>query len=50
MDGLRSNGLDGLAIPHNSNGSNGQVFKKYKFDGSPIDKIFRTKNEKRANS
>ena len=37
MDGLRSNGLDSLAIPHNPNGSNGQVLKKYKFDGRPID-------------
>ncbi|MFL2746842.1 MAG: DUF3604 domain-containing protein [Gammaproteobacteria bacterium] len=48
MDGLRSNGLDSLAIPHNPNGSNGQVFKKYKFDGSPIDKDYsdqRMRNE-----
>ena len=48
MDGLRSNGLDSLAIPHNPNGSNGQVFKKYKFDGSPIDQDYsdqRMRNE-----
>ena len=48
MDGLRSDGLDSLAIPHNPNGSNGQVFKKYKFDGNPIDKDYsvqRMRNE-----
>ena len=27
MDGLRQNGIEALAIPHNSNGSNGQMFK-----------------------
>ena len=27
MDGLREEGIESLAIPHNSNGSNGQMFK-----------------------
>jgi hypothetical protein len=37
MDQHRAEGLDALAIPHNSNGSNGQMFKLETFDGEPLD-------------
>ena len=36
MDGLRDKGLDSLAMPHNSNGSNGQMFEVETFRGNPI--------------
>ena len=36
MDGLRDRGLDSLAMPHNSNGSNGQMFEVETFRGNPI--------------
>jgi hypothetical protein len=36
MDGLRDQGLDSLAMPHNSNGSNGQMFEVETFRGDPI--------------
>ena len=48
MDGLREQGADSLAIPHNSNQSNGQVFKLRYSDGRPIDAAFaelRMRNE-----
>ena len=32
-------------MPHNSNGSNGQMFEVEQFDGSPLIKIFRIANE-----
>jgi hypothetical protein len=38
MDAVRSQGGDDLlAIPHNSNGSNGLMFARTRMDGSPID-------------
>ncbi|MDA1073794.1 MAG: DUF3604 domain-containing protein [Proteobacteria bacterium] len=37
MDGLRTQGIEALAIPHNSNGSNGQMFKLVDWAGSPLD-------------
>jgi len=37
MDGLRERGVDSLAMPHNSNGSNGQMFEVETFRGNPID-------------
>lgn len=37
MDQARSEGGDLLAIPHNSNGSNGLMFARTRFDGQPID-------------
>ena len=40
MDKLRDKGIDSIAMPHNSNGSNGQMFEVEQFDGSPIDKEF----------
>ena len=36
MDGLRDKGVDSLAMPHNSNGSNGQMFEVETFRGNPI--------------
>lgn len=37
MDARRSEGLDLLAIPHNSNGSNGWMFQKTDMAGEPMD-------------
>ena len=48
MDGLRDEGIEALAIPHNSNGSNGQMFKLETFDGKPLDAAYaetRMRNE-----
>ncbi len=36
MDKLRTQGIESLAIPHNSNGSNGQMFKMTDWAGNPI--------------
>lgn len=36
MDDLRSKGVESLAIPHNSNGSNGQMFKLVDWAGNPL--------------
>ncbi len=48
MDGLRAQGIESLAIPHNSNGSNGQMFKLVDWAGDPIDNAYaerRIRNE-----
>jgi hypothetical protein len=48
MDGLRAQGIESLAIPHNSNGSNGQMFKLVDWAGNPIDDAYaeqRLRNE-----
>ncbi len=48
MDGLREQGVESLAIPHNSNGSNGQMFKLTDWAGDPLDDTYaalRTRNE-----
>ena len=48
MDDLRDRGVDTLAIPHNSNGSNGQMFELEDWAGYPIGKEyadFRMRNE-----
>jgi hypothetical protein len=48
MDALRAQGIESLAIPHNSNGSNGQMFKLVDWAGSPIDDAYaeqRLRNE-----
>ncbi|MCZ6618514.1 MAG: DUF3604 domain-containing protein [Gammaproteobacteria bacterium] len=37
MDEQRANGIEALAIPHNSNGSNGNMFDLVKFAGAPLD-------------
>ncbi|MCH2174070.1 DUF3604 domain-containing protein [Myxococcota bacterium] len=42
MDGLRARGIESLAIPHNSNGSNGQMFKMEDWAGNPIDDDYAT--------
>ena len=48
MDDLRSKGIESLAIPHNSNGSNGQMFKLVDWAGDPLDDDYaqqRIRNE-----
>ncbi|MDG2304177.1 MAG: DUF3604 domain-containing protein [Candidatus Binatia bacterium] len=48
MDGLREQGIESLAIPHNSNGSNGQMFKLVDWAGDPLDDTYaeqRARNE-----
>jgi len=48
MDELREQGIESLAIPHNSNGSNGQMFKLVDWAGDPIDDAYaerRVRNE-----
>jgi hypothetical protein len=48
MDTLRAAGVESMAIPHNSNGSNGQMFKLVDFAGEPIDDDYavqRIRNE-----
>ena len=48
MDKQREDGIESLAIPHNSNGSNGWMFQMTKYDGSPQDAAYaeqRMRNE-----
>jgi len=48
MDELRSQGIETLAIPHNSNGSNGQMFKLVDWAENPMDDAYaerRMRNE-----
>ena len=48
MDHLRSLGIECLAIPHNSNGSNGQMFKLVDWAGNPMNDNYakeRVRNE-----
>ena len=48
MDALRHQGTEALAIPHNSNGSNGQMFKLVDWAGDPMDESYvsqRLRNE-----
>jgi hypothetical protein len=48
LDGLRAQGIEGLAIPHNSNGSNGHTFALKTQSGEPIDADYarqRMRNE-----
>ena len=48
LDGLRAEGIEALAIPHNSNGSNGWMFEKTNQAGEPIDDAYteqRMRNE-----
>jgi hypothetical protein len=48
MDKLREQGIEALAIPHNSNGSNGQMFKLVDWAGNPLNDAYteqRIRNE-----
>ena len=48
MDDLRAQGIETLAIPHNSNGSNGAMFKMVDWASNPIDEAYaqrRIRNE-----
>lgn len=48
MDELRNKGVESLAIPHNSNGSNGEMFKVVDWSGTPFDNRYaeqRSRNE-----
>ena len=48
MDAQRANGIDAIAVPHNSNGSNGNMFQLTKFAGEPLDAAYaeqRMRNE-----
>lgn len=42
MDGLREQGIESLAIPHNSNGSNGQMFTLTDWAGNPMGEDYVT--------
>jgi hypothetical protein len=48
MDDLRAEGIESLAIPHNSNESNGLMFRRTSFEGDPLDAAYaeqRMRNE-----
>ena len=48
MDGLRDQGIEALAIPHNSNGSNGAMFELVDWAKNPMDEAYtsqRIRNE-----
>jgi hypothetical protein len=48
MDRNRAAGIESLAIPHNSNGSNGNMFMQTDFSGRPLDAAYadqRMRNE-----
>ncbi len=48
MDAERKKGIEAIAIPHNSNGSNGNMFDLVKFAGEPLDANYakqRMRNE-----
>ena len=48
MDELRAQGIDSVAIPHNSNGSNGAMFMLTDWAGDPMDSAYaglRMRNE-----
>ena len=46
LDDLRTQGMEALAIPHNSNGSNGQMFKLVDWAGDPLDDEYNAKRSR----
>lgn len=46
MDALRAQGVESMAIPHNSNGSNGQMFKLVDWAGKPFDDDYATRRSR----
>jgi hypothetical protein len=48
MEAWRGRGVEALAIPHNSNGSDGTMFGTARFNGAPMDRVYadlRRRNE-----
>ena len=48
METWRGRGVEALAIPHNSNGSDGTMFGTARFNGAPMDRVYadlRRRNE-----
>ncbi len=48
MDKWRAQGIESLAIPHNSNGSDGLMFQTARLNGTPMDQVYadlRRRNE-----
>ncbi|AWM78112.1 DUF3604 domain-containing protein [Phenylobacterium parvum] len=48
MEAWRGRGVEALAIPHNSNGSDGTMFETTRFNGAPMDRVYadlRRRNE-----
>lgn len=48
METWRAKGVEALAIPHNSNGSDGTMFETTRFSGAPMDRVYadlRRRNE-----
>ncbi len=43
LDDLREQGIEAMAIPHNSNGSNGQMFKLVDWADDPLDDAYAKK-------
>ena len=43
QDGLREKGVDTISMPHNSNGSNGQMFEMETFKGGAINRAYAEK-------
>jgi hypothetical protein len=48
LDQQRTNGMEALSIPHNSNGSDGTMFERTMWNGKPVDRAWaelRARNE-----